>query len=151
MFTTWMGSKNILFWNLCSIQEFQRLRTSPPLVVLFLLRSPHITITKWHMPFVHQQLVCAMEETFWRKGGVKFANINLVSNWTAKFQLNELPFKCSRPWLHTFNPEVNLIWSQRAAQRRNPLIDKANWGEMRVKEAKKKGETERAPSQWRGR
>lgn len=80
--------------------------------MLFLLRSPDITITKWHMPFVRQQLMWAMEETFWKKGGVKFANINLVSNWTAKFQLNELPFKCRRPWLHTFNPRVNLIWSQ---------------------------------------
>lgn len=80
--------------------------------VLFLLRSPDITITKWHMPFVCQQLMWAMEETFWKKGRVKFANINLVSNWTAKFQLNELPFKCSRPWLHAFNPEVNLIWSR---------------------------------------
>lgn len=49
--------------------------------VLFLLRSPpDITITKWHMPFVHHQLMWAMEETFWNKGGVKFANINLVSN-----------------------------------------------------------------------
>lgn len=104
---------------------------------------PDITITKWHMPFVRQQLVCAMEETFWKKVCVKFANINLVSIWTAKFQLNELPFKCSRPWLHTFNPEVNLIWSQRAVQRHNPLIDKANWVEMRVKEQKKE------PSQWR--
>lgn len=62
------------------IQGFERLRASLPLVVLFLLRSPHITITKWHMPFVHQQLVCAMEETFSKKGGKKFANINLVSN-----------------------------------------------------------------------
>lgn len=104
---------------------------------------PDITITKWHMPCVHQQLMCAMEETFCKKRGVKFANINLVSNWTLMFQLNELPFKCSRPWLHTFNPEVNLIWSQRAVQRHNPLIDKAKWRKMRVKE--QKGE----PSQWR--
>lgn len=52
----------------------------PSYVVLFLLRSPDITITKWHVPFVRQQLVCAMEETFWKKGGEKFANINLVSN-----------------------------------------------------------------------
>lgn len=114
-----------------------------PSLVFILLSNPDIAITKWHMPFVRQQLVCAMEETFWKKGGVKFANINLVSNWTAKFQLNELPFKCSRPWLHTFNPEVNLIWSQRAVQRHNPLIDKANWGEMRVKVQK------RQSSQWR--
>lgn len=48
--------------------------------VLFLLRSPDIIITKWHMPFVRLQLMWAMEETFWKKGGVKFANINLVSN-----------------------------------------------------------------------
>lgn len=137
--------KVTLHWNIQYIQGFQLLWSNfSSFVALFLLRSPDITITKWHMPFVHQQLVCAMEETFWEKGGVKFANINLVSNWTAKFQLNELPFKCSRPWLHTFNPEVNLIWSQRAVQRHNPLIDKANWGEMRVKEQKK-----REPSQWR--
>lgn len=39
-----------------------------------------LPITMWHMPFVHQRLMCAMEETFCKKRGVKFANINLVSN-----------------------------------------------------------------------
>ena len=95
--------------------------------MLFCCFCLDIALKKWHMPFVHQQLMCAMEETFCKNRGVKFANINLVSNWTPMFQLNELPFKCSRPWLHTFNPEVNLIWSRRAVQRNNPLIDKANW------------------------
>lgn len=110
------------------------LSTRPSFIVLFLLIGPDITITKWHMPFVRQQLVRAMEETFWKKGGVKFANINLVSNWTAKFQLNELPFKCSRPWLHTFNPEVNLIWSQEPYKGTTHWLIKrteGRWGEKK--------------------
>lgn len=64
------------------------------------------------VPFVHQQLTWGNGGNILKKGGVKFANINLVSNWTTKFRLNELPLKCSGPWLHAFNPEVNLIWSR---------------------------------------
>lgn len=133
------------YWKLLFLFSIFRTFSRCGVTSFLLLRCvcPDITITKWHMPCVHQQLMCAMEETFCKKRGVKFANINLVSNWTLMFQLNELPFKCSRPWLHTFNPEVNLIWSQRAVQRHNPLIDKAKWRKMRVKE--QKGE----PSQWR--
>lgn len=102
-----------------------------------MLRSPEIPTTKWHMPFVHQQLMWAMEETFWRSGCVKFANINLVSNWTAKLQLNGLAFKFRSPWLHGIQSQSEsdlILW---AIQRHNPLIDKAKWGEMSERSKKR--------------
>lgn len=133
---------NIKFTTWQMILGFQLLCEATSLIVLCCFYDHH-----------YYKVACALfpsaidvcnKGNILQERGVKFANINLVLNWTPMFQLNELPFKCSRPWLHTFNPGVNLIWSRRAVQRHNPLIDKADRGKTRVKEQKLE------PGQWRG-